>query len=97
MPLLFQWLVLTKRPIKKKAKSYNRYEIYELLFSAHISYGKGKHLNQTVFFEKIFQAPNLYLTLSVIPKKFNSHKLSFEQFVFVDTSRLFKLTPRTPK
>ena len=31
-----------------------------LLFSAHILYGKGKYLEQTVFFYKICQAPNLY-------------------------------------
>ena len=31
------------------------------LFSAHISNGKGKYLNQTGFVYKNSQAPNLYL------------------------------------
>ena len=60
-----------------------------LLFSAQISYGKGKYLNQTVFFYKICQAPNLYLTLRVLPIEFNSHKFSFVRFVFVEISGFF--------
>ena len=51
-----------------------------LLFSAHISYGKRKYLNQS-FFYKIRQAPNLYLTLRVFPIEINSHKFSFVRFV----------------
>ena len=43
---------------------------YELLFSAHISFGKGKYLNQTDFFYKTCQAPNLNLTLAVLPIEF---------------------------
>ena len=45
-----------------------------LLFSALIPHGKGKYLNQIVFFHKICQAPNLYLTLRVLPIEFNSQK-----------------------
>ena len=34
----------------------------KLLFSAHISYGKGKYLNQTVFFTK-FAKHEIYIKL----------------------------------
>ena len=41
-----------------------------LIYSAHIPYGKGKYLNQTIFFYKICRAPNLYLTSRVLPLEF---------------------------
>ena len=53
------------------------------LFSAHISYGKGKYLNQTG------EAPNLYSTLTVLPIEFNSHKFSFVRYVFAEIFALF--------
>ena len=49
------------------------------------------------FFYKICQAPNLYLTLRVLPIEFNSHKLSFVRFVVVEISGLFQWPPRTPE
>ena len=61
----------------------------EFLFSAHISYGKGKYFNQTGFFHKIFQAPNSYVTLRVLPIEFNSHNFNFVRLVFVEISGLF--------
>ena len=41
------------------------------------------------FFYKISQAPNLYLTLRLLPIEFNSNKYSFVRFVFVEISGLF--------
>ena len=41
------------------------------------------------FFYKICHAPSLYSTLRVLPKEFNSHKLSFVRFVFVEISGFF--------
>ena len=69
----------------------------QLLFSAHISYGKGKYLNQTGFFYKICQAPNLYLTLKVLPIEFNSHKFRSVRYVFVEISGLFLVDPKDPR
>ena len=65
-----------------------------LLFSAHMSYGKGKYLNQTVFYYKICLAPNLYLTLRVLPIEFNSHKFSFVRYVFVEVFGYFLVDPK---
>ena len=69
---------------------------FKFLFSVHISYRKGKYLYQTPFFYKICQAPKLYLTLRVLPIKFNSQKISFVQFVFVEISRLSLVDPKDP-
>ena len=57
----------------------------KLLFSAHISYGKGKYLNQTGFFF-LQNLPRfyLYLNLRVLPIEFNPHKFSFVRYVFVE-------------
>ena len=63
-----------------------------LLFSAHISYGKGKYLNQTVFFFFFLQnLPRfyLYLNLRVLPIEFNPHKFSFVRYVFVEIFEVF--------
>ena len=65
---------------------------YRFLFSAHISYGKGKYSNQTGFFYKICQeliSPKPNLTLWVLPIEFNSHKFSLVRNVFVENSGLF--------
>ena len=57
----------------------------QFLFSARITNGKGKYLNQTGFFHKICQAPNLFnFKYKRLPIKFNSHKFSFERYVFVE-------------
>ena len=48
-----------------------------------------KIFNSNVFFYKICQAPNLYLTSRVLPIEFNSQKISFVRFVFVEFSGLF--------
>ena len=64
-----------------------------LLFSAHISYGKGKYLNQTGFFFFFFlqNLPRfyLYLNLRVLPIEFNPHKFSFVRYVFVEIFEVF--------
>ena len=63
-----------------------------LLFSAHISYGKGKYLNQTGFFFFFLQnLPRfyLYLNLRVLPIEFNPHKFSFVRYVFVEIFEVF--------
>ena len=49
------------------------------------------------FLHKIWQASNLYLTLRVLPIKFNSYKVSFIRFVFVEDSRLFLVDPNDPE
>ena len=65
------------------------------LFSAHISYGKGKYLNQTGFFFFFFfflqNLPRfyLYLNLRVLPIEFNPHKFSFVRYVFVEIFEVF--------
>ena len=61
-----------------------------LLFSAHISYGKGKYLNQTGFFF-LQNLPRfyLYLNLRVLPIEFNPHKFSFVRYVFVEIFEVF--------
>ena len=69
------------------------------LFSAHISYGKGKYLNQTGFFF-LQNLPRfyLYLNLRVLPIEFNPHKFSFVRYVFVEIFEVFflKMTKMTP-
>ena len=62
-----------------------------LLFSAHISYGKGKYLNQTGFFFFLQNLPRfyLYLNLRVLPIEFNPHKFSFVRYVFVEIFEVF--------
>ena len=64
--------------------------IFQLLFSAHISYGKGKYLNQTGFFF-LQNLPRfyLYLNLRVLPIEFNPHKFSFVRYVFVEIFEVF--------
>ena len=61
------------------------------LFSAHISYGKGKYLNQTGFFFFLQNLPRfyLYLNLRVLPIEFNPHKFSFVRYVFVEIFEVF--------
>ena len=49
------------------------------------------------FLNKIWQAPNLYLTLRVLPTEFNSHKFSFVRFVFVEISGLLEWPPPQKK
>ena len=78
-------------------KNVRRLHLEWIFIFPHISYGKGKYLNQTVFFNKICQAPNLYLTLRVLPIEFNSQKFSFVRFVFVDISELFLADPNDPR
>ena len=51
--------------------------------------GKENIQIKLFFFHKICQAPNLSLTLRVLPIEFNSHKFSFVRFVFVEISGLF--------
>ena len=68
--------------------------ILYFLFSAHISYGKGKYLNQTGFFFFFFFLQNLprfylYLNLRVLPIEFNPHKFSFVRYVFVEIFEVF--------
>ena len=65
--------------------------IHLLLFSAHISYGKGKYLNQTGFFFFLQNLPRfyLYLNLRVLPIEFNPHKFSFVRYVFVEIFEVF--------
>ena len=66
--------------------------VCNLLFSAHISYGKGKYLNQTGFFFFFLQnLPRfyLYLNLRVLPIEFNPHKFSFVRYVFVEIFEVF--------
>ena len=65
-------------------------ELCEFLFSAHISYGKGKYLNQTGFFF-LQNLPRfyLYLNLRVLPIEFNPHKFSFVRYVFVEIFEVF--------
>ena len=67
--------------------------LHALLFSAHISYGKGKYLNQTGFFFFFFlqNLPRfyLYLNLRVLPIEFNRHKFSFVRYVFVEIFEVF--------
>ena len=47
---------LDKGPLSHRVYSWLSLQVcQELLFSAHISYGKGKYLNQTGFFYKICQ------------------------------------------
>ena len=58
--------------------------------------GKENIQIKRVFLNKICQAPNLYLTLSVLPIEFNSLKFSFGPFVFVEISELF-LVPQGPQ
>ena len=65
---------------------------FQFLFSAHISYGKGKYLNQTGFFFFFLQnLPRfyLYLNLRVLPIEFNPHKFSFVRYVFVEIFEVF--------
>ena len=49
--------------------------------------------NETIqikrFSYKIYQDPNLYLTLRLVPIKYNSHKVSFLRYVFVEISGRF--------
>ena len=66
-----------------------RKQNFNLLFSAHISYGKGKYLNQTVFFLQNLPRFYLYLNLRVLPIKFNPHKFSFVRYVFVEIFEVF--------
>ena len=47
------------------------------IFSALISYGKGKYLNRTFFLQN-FPSTIFILTFMVLPIEFNSHKLSFK-------------------
>ena len=73
-------------------KWHGRFRI--VLFSAHISYGKGKYLNQTGFFFFFFFLQNLprfylYLNLRVLPIEFNPHKFSFVRYVFVEIFEVF--------
>ena len=53
-----------------------------LLFSAHISYGKGKYLNQTVFLQNL---PRIivYVIWRSTFTEFNWHKFSSMRYVFV--------------
>ena len=60
-----------------------------LLFSAHISYGIGKYLNQTGFFLQNLPRFYLYLNLRVLPIEFNPHKFSFVRYVFVEIFEVF--------
>ena len=61
-----------------------------VFFSAHISYGKGKYLNQTGFFF-LQNLPRfyLYLNLRVLPIEFNRHKFSFVRYVFIEIFEVF--------
>ena len=69
----------------------NKIKVQHLLFSAHISYGKGKYLNQTGFFFFLQNLPRfyLYLNLRVLPIEFNPHKFSFVRYVFVEIFEVF--------
>ena len=42
----------------------------------------------------LHQAPKLYLTLRVLAIEFNSYKVSFVRFAFVEISGFFKVDPR---
>ena len=77
---------LISHPISKLYSSQD-----SLLFSAHISYGKGKYLNQTGFFFFLQNLPRfyLYLNLRVLPIEFNPHKFSFVRYVFVEIFEVF--------
>ena len=65
------------------------YDSSFFLFSAHISYGKGKYLNQTGFFLQNLPRFYLYLNLRVLPIEFNPHKFSFVRYVFVEIFEVF--------
>ena len=67
----------------------NSYQKKILLFSPHISYGKGKYLNQTGFFLQNLPRFYLYLNLRVLPIEFNPHKFSFVRYVFVEIFEVF--------
>ena len=68
-----------------------------LLFSAHISYGKGEYLNQTVFFYKICQELIVYVIWRGTFTEFTWHKFSSMRYVFVKIFGLFWVTPNDPK
>ena len=54
-------------------------------------------MNQTFFFYKICQAPNLYSTSRVLPIEFNYHKFSFVRYVFVEIFGVFLGMTRIPQ
>ena len=70
------------------------FPVLKFLFSAHISYGKGKYLNQTVFFFFFFlqNLPRfyLYLNLRVLPIEFNPHKFIIFRPYFIWERKIFK-------
>ena len=68
-----------------------------VVFSRHVTTAPCYFQPIFHFFNKICQAPNLYLTLRLLPKEFNSHKFSFVRFVVGEISGLFQLTPSTPE
>ena len=88
-PIEFTFIRIEKNRFLFAKQCLFTFKMFFFVFSAHISYGKGKHLNRTSFFYIICQAPNLYLTLMVLPIKINWHEFSFVRFVFVEISRLF--------
>ena len=57
--------------------------------------GKENIQIKRVFYYKIYRAPNLYLTLRVLPIEFILHNFGFVRFVFVEISGFFELAPRT--
>ena len=71
----------------------NAHKVFDhILFSAHISYMEKENIQikrVSFFFYKISQAPNLYLTLRVLPIELNSHNFSFVRYVLVKNSGLF--------
>ena len=79
-----------------------------LLFSAHISYGKGKYLNQTGFFLENLPRIIVYVIWRSTFTEFNWHKFSSMRYVFVKIFGLFwewrkwphidpKMTPKMTK
>ena len=59
-----QWLEIQKLILKNGRKDLlDKFDIrtfVKFLFSAHIQNGKGKYLNQSVFFHNICPPPKLY-------------------------------------
>ena len=79
-----------------------------LLFSAHISYGKGKYLNQTGFFLQNLPRIIFYVIWRSTFTEFNWHEFSSMRYVFVKIFGLFwewrkwphndpKMTPKMTK
>ena len=87
----FQEAVCSPVRVDNFSIGQRRLKNVKLLFSAHISYGKGKYLNQTGFFFFLQNLPRfyLYLNLRVLPIEFNPHKFSFVRYVFVEIFEVF--------